>query len=69
MSLKNRLSALEQHTAKTAPLVIPEIVTLEDGRIMQNHGGFVLPLPMTPEEWEAKAAKQQAELVRGFYSP
>lgn len=29
-----------------------------------NHYGLIVPMPMTPEEWEVAAGKQQAELCR-----
>lgn len=57
-----RIVALER-TASTSALVATEQLILSDGRIMQNHGGLILPLPMDEAEWSAAAAKQQAELI------
>ncbi len=39
-------------------------LTGKDGQPLSG-GTFVLPAVMTPEEWEAKAAEQQAQLTKG----
>ena len=58
-----RIAALES-MANAPERIIQEIVIMDDGRVMQNYGGFILPPPMTAEEWEAAAKTQQAELCK-----
>ena len=60
-TIEQRLDALEQ-AINTAALILPEVIILEDGRVMLNHGGLILPPPMTAKEWEEAAMTQQAEL-------
>ena len=61
MTIKTRITALER-VANTSAITLPELVILADGRVMMNHGGLILPPPMTAEEWDAAAMTQQAEL-------
>lgn len=65
MMIRTRIAALEA-TANTTEIISPELVILADGRVMLNHGGLILPPPMTPEEWDAAAIAQQAELCEGI---
>lgn len=64
-TIEQRLDALEQ-AINTATRIVPEVIILEDGRVMLNHGRLILPPPMTAEEWEAAAITQQAELCGGI---
>ena len=61
VTIEQRLVALEQAINADARIV-PEVIILEDGRVMLNHGGLILPPSMTTEEWVAAAMTQQAEL-------
>jgi len=65
-SIEMRLAALE---ASNAPAVVPlplHYWSNEHDCMMQDHGGFILPVPGTePVEWEARAVKQQAALIAG----
>lgn len=60
-TIEQRLGMLEQ-AINAAACIVPEVIILEDGRVMLNHGGLILPLPMTAEEWEEAAMTQQTEL-------
>ena len=64
-TIEQRLDALEQ-AINAAARIVPEVIILEDGRVMLNHGGLILPPPMTAEEWDAVAMTQQAELCGRF---
>ncbi|CAH1903706.1 hypothetical protein NTGHW29_140081 [Candidatus Nitrotoga sp. HW29] len=64
-TIKQRLDALELAINASA-FIVPEVIILADGRVMLNHGGLILPPPMTAEEWEEAAMMQQAELCGRF---
>ena len=60
--IDRRLMALEACLPAVVPLQ-PPYWSEEHGMMMQNHGGFIVPAPMTVEEWEARTVKQQAALI------
>lgn len=64
-TIEQRLVVLKQ-AINAATRIAPEVIILKDGRVMLNHGGLILPPPMTAEKWEAAAMMQQAELCGGI---
>ena len=64
-NLRSRRIAALECKANAPELIIPEIVILDDGRVMQNHAGLILPLPMSEAAWCEAASKHQAELTGG----
>ncbi len=69
-AIERRLAALEQRAAVANPRPTSEpFWSAEHGGMMTNTGGLILPVVLTPEEWEAAAREQQARLTRNFQTP
>ena len=60
--IDRRLLVLE---TSNAPAVAIVYYTGADGLPWQNNGGLCTPCPMSADVWEARAVKQQAELIAG----
>ena len=63
--INRRLAALETSHAPAVVPLQPPYWSDEHGMMMQNHGGFIVPAPMSADVWEAWATKQQAALITG----
>ena len=66
-SFSERIRALESQIEDKRPRMSITYFDEELGITMQIIGnGLVVPLPIAPEDWERKAAVQQAKLIAKY---
>lgn len=65
-TIKTRVATLEKKSA--APLCDTSPRFWSDAHTcwVENHGGFILPVPLPEDEWTEKAEKQQRQLTTSF---
>lgn len=60
--MKTRIAALEQRAE--VPNATPAPFWSDEHKcLMQNRGGFILPVPLAIDEWETVAEAQQRQLT------
>ena len=63
--IESRITALEQQAGATC---IPSAPFWSEAHqcMMENHSGFILPVPMPANEWERAAEAHQLQLTTSF---
>ena len=67
-SIKTRLTTLERNS-KVRSVPPPLLWGDSHGCMVENHGGFILPVRLSEDEWSAIAEKQQRELIASLGKP
>ena len=62
-TVKARLAALEKRAAVARPSTSEPYWSEPHGCMMTDHGGFILPVVLPPEECEAAAQQQPSMLT------